>query len=85
MDFDIFFGRNVTDKVSNQRSFTMPPQITCASALRGKMGKHESCIFHSNAVLVHCLNSTSCLISSMFLNHDSHAAVWLPKSCNQCV
>ena len=25
----------------------MPPQITCASALHGKIGKHENCIFHS--------------------------------------
>jgi len=41
MDFDIF-GRNVTDKVGNQKSFTMPPQIACASALPGKTGKHEN-------------------------------------------
>jgi len=57
----------------------MPSQITCASALPDEMD------FHSNAVLVHCLNSTSCLTSSIFLTHDSYAAVWLPKSCNQCV
>jgi len=25
----ISFGKNVTDKVSNQKPFTMPPQITC--------------------------------------------------------
>jgi len=30
----------------------MPPQITYASALPGKTGKHENHIFHSNAVLV---------------------------------
>jgi len=30
----------------------MTPQITCASALPGKTGKHENHIFHSNAVLV---------------------------------
>ena len=30
----------------------MPPQITCASALPGKTGKHKNCIFHSNVVLV---------------------------------
>jgi len=30
----------------------MLPQITCASALPGKTGKHENHIFHSNAVLV---------------------------------
>jgi len=28
----------------------MPPQITCASALSGKTGKHENRIFHSRAV-----------------------------------
>jgi len=30
----------------------MSPQITCASALPGKTGKHENHYFHSNAVLV---------------------------------
>jgi len=47
----IFFGRNVTDKVGNQKSFTMPPQITRASALPGKTGKHEIHIFHSIGLL----------------------------------
>jgi len=70
----IFFGRNVTDKVSNQKHFTMPPPITSASALPGKAGKHENRIFHSNAVSVHCQNSVSrCLISSDFLTHDSYS------------
>jgi len=44
----------------------MPLQITCASALPGKTGKHENFIFHSNVVLVHCLNSASCLIYSIY-------------------
>jgi len=48
----IFFDRNVTDKEAVKRSFNMPPQITCASALPGKMGKHKNHIFHSNAVFV---------------------------------
>jgi len=30
----------------------MPPQITCASALPDRTGKHKNDIFHSNAVLV---------------------------------
>jgi len=30
----------------------MPPQMSCASTLLGKTGKHENHIFHSNAVLV---------------------------------
>ena len=70
--FWYFFGRNVTDKVSNQIRFTVPPQITCASALPWKTEKHGNHIFHSNAVSVHCENSTSrSLISSVFLTHDS--------------
>jgi len=28
----------------------MPPQITCASALPGKTGKHENHIFHSSGL-----------------------------------
>jgi len=47
----IFFGRNVTDVVSSQKRFTLPPQITCASALPSKTEKRENCIFfHSNAL-----------------------------------
>jgi len=44
-----------------KRRFTMPPQITCASALPVKMGKHENHIFHSTGLCythnapVHCL------------------------------
>jgi len=88
-DFDIF-GRNVTDKVSNQNRPTlyyMPRQITCASALPGKTGKHEYCIFHSNAVLMHCLNSTSCLVSSIFFIHilTYSPCCITPKSCDQWV
>jgi len=48
MDFDIF-GRNVTDKVGNQKTLyytTLRPQITCASALPVKTGTHENHIFH---------------------------------------
>ena len=30
----------------------MPHQITCASALRGKMRKHKNRIFYSNGILV---------------------------------
>jgi len=68
-------------------AFTVPPQITCASAIPGKTEKHENCIFHSNAVLVHCQHSTGrSLISSIFwLTTHTLAAVWLAKSCNQCV
>jgi len=56
-------AENVTDKVSNQQIFTMPPQMTCASALPDKTGTHEHCIFTQMLVLVYFQNSTSrCLI-----------------------
>jgi len=57
----------------------MPPQITCASALPGKMGKHENHIFHSIGLCnthnapVRCLperkkmSSVMCLIASTFV------------------
>jgi len=73
----IFFGRNVTDKVSNQKRFTVPPQIMCFCTTWQKRGNTKIAFFHSNAVSVHCQNSTNrCLISSVFLTH-THAAVWL--------
>jgi len=67
----IFFGRNVTDVVSSQKRFTLPPQITCASALPSKTEKRENCIFFTQ---MHCQNSSSrSLISSVFLTHDSYS------------
>jgi len=41
----------------------------------GKTRKQENRIFHSNAVLVHCLNSASCLISAIVLTHYSHSSL----------
>jgi len=70
----ICFGRNVTHKVSNQKYFTIPPQVTYASALPGKTGNTKIAFFHWNGVSVHCQNSTSrSLISSVFLTHDSYS------------
>ena len=47
----IFFGRNVSDIVGNQKTLYYAISNNCASALPGKPGKHENHIFHSNAVL----------------------------------
>ena len=78
----IFFGRNVTDKVGNQKAlYYVPLQINPCFCTTSQNAELEKCIFHSYAVLVHCLNSTSCLISSIFLTHDSRHT----KSCNQCI
>ena len=56
----IFFGRNVADKVGNQICFNMPSQITCASALLGKLENtkitfsRERCIVESTAAVALC-------------------------------
>ena len=42
-----FLAEMLPIKQEIKRRFTMPPQLTCASALPGKMGKHENHIFHS--------------------------------------
>ena len=41
----IFFGRNVMDKVSNQKTLYYATSVTCASALPGKMRKCKNCIY----------------------------------------
>jgi len=73
-----FFGRNVTNKASkNKRRFTMPPQITRASVLPGKTRNTKIALF-TLAVLVHYQNSSSrCLISSVFLIHDSYSCCFM--------
>jgi len=74
----IFFGRNVTDKVSNQKTLYYTTSNNSCFCTTWQSGKHENCILPSNAALVHCLNSTSCLISSIVLTHDSHSCCMTP-------
>ena len=74
----IFFGSNVTDKVSNQKTLHYATS-TCASTLPGKTEKRENCIF-PQCCSVLPMNSTSCLISSIFLTHDSYSRCLLYDS-----
>ena len=62
-----------TPPTKQQHMLTIPPQIACASALPGKTGKYENCIFDSNAELLHCMNSTICLIYFSHLTYDSYS------------
>ena len=43
----IFFGRNVTDNVGNQKTFYYVTSNNLCSTLPGKTRKHENHIFHS--------------------------------------
>jgi len=52
------FGRNVTDKVSNQKTLYYATSSNLCFCTTWKNGETRKLPFHSNAVLVHCLNST---------------------------
>jgi len=66
----IFFGRNVTNKLSNQKTvyFVTSNNLCFYTNLQnGEMRK-----LHFALKLVHCQNSTSCcLVSSILFTHDS--------------
>jgi len=76
MDFGIFLAEMLLIKYTINKRFTMAPQITCASALPVKMGKHKNHIFLSIALCythnapVRCLterkklSTVMCLIAS---------------------
>jgi len=81
------FGRNVTDKVSNQKMFYYITSNNLCFCTAWQNGKHESCIFDFFTRYISALpefNQRRCLFFSIFLT-DTDATVWLPKSCNQCV
>jgi len=84
--FWYFFCRNVTDKVSSKRHLITPPQITCASVLPGKTGNTKITFFPR---CISAFPEFNQLLLDFFiffwLTTHTHAALWLPKSCNQCV
>ena len=80
----IFFGSNVTDKVSNQKTYYYATSNNLCFCTTWQNGETRKSHFHSNAVSVHCLNSTR-FIQSFRLTTHTHDAVGLSKSCNQCV
>jgi len=85
--FWYFVAEMLPIKQAVKRHFTMPPQVTCASALPGKMGKHKNCFF--TQMLYQCIARihpvAAWFLQFYWLVSHTHAAVWLPKSCNQYV
>ena len=71
--FWYFFGRNVTDKVRNHKTYYYAISDNLCFCTNWQNEETRKSHFHSTAVLVHCLNSTSCLIASIFLTQDLHA------------
>jgi len=65
----------------------MPPQITCASALPGKTGNTKIAFF--TQMLCQCIARIQPVapwfLQSFWLTTHTRAAVWLRRSCSQCV
>ena len=73
-------------KYTIKRCFTMPPQITSASALPGKNGKRKNCIFQWLYKCIARIQPVAAwFLLSFWLTTHTHTAVWLPKSCSQCI
>jgi len=68
-----FFCRNVIDKVCNQKTLYYATSINLCFCTTSQNKEMQKLHFSLNAALAHCLNSTSCLISSIFLTHDSYS------------
>jgi len=58
-------------KYAIKRCLTMPPQITCASALPGKTGKHENSFFTQ----IDCVTRTMHLCA-VFLKEKLSSDLW---------
>jgi len=86
--FWYFFGRNVTDKVSNQKTlYCATPNNLCFCITWQNVETRKSHFI--TQMLYQCIARmqlvASWLLQSFWLTTDTHAAVWLPKSCSQCV
>jgi len=79
----IFFGRNVT--VAIKRSFTMSPQITCASALPGKTGNTKIALFTRCISALPELNQSLLDFFNLFDSRHILGLLCDSKSCNLCV
>jgi len=87
MDFDLFVGRNVTDKVSNQKALycvTSSNLCFCSTWQNGETRKLHFSLKCCISALPE-FNQSAWFIKSFWLTTHIHTTVWLPKSCNQCV
>ena len=79
----IFFGRNVTNKVSSQNTLYYATSNNLCFCTVWQNGKNENCVFHS--ALPEFNQSLLDFFQSFWLTTHTHAAPWLPKSGNQCI
>jgi len=86
--FDIFFGRNVTDKVSNQKTlcWATPNNLCFCTTWQNRQTRKSH---FSTKMLYQCIAGIQLVapwfLQSFWLTTHTHATIWLPKSCKQCV
>ena len=83
----IFFSRNVTDNVSNQKTlYSATPNNLCFCTTWQNGEIRKSHFF--TQMLYQCIARIQLVppwfLQSFWLTTHTQAAVWLPKSCNQC-
>jgi len=88
--FWYIFGRNVADKVSNQKTLYRATSNNVCFCTTWQTGKHENRIFSLKC----CISALQefnqslldfCSLSDSRVTTYTHAAVWLSKYNNQCV
>jgi len=78
----IYCGRNITDEVSNQSKDALLCHVCFCTIWQN--GEKENRIFTEQCV-ARIQQVSPWFLHSFWLATHTHAAVWLPKSCNQCV
>jgi len=84
----VFFGRNVTDKVSNEKTLYYAISNNVCFCTTWQNGQTRKSHFFTQ-MLCQCIARiqpvAALFLQSFWLMTHNHAAVWLHKSCNQCI
>jgi len=81
----IFFGRNVTNKVSTQKTYYYATANDLCFCTIWQNRENENRIFtQMQYYCIAWIQPAVWFLQSFWLTTHTHAAVWLPKSCNQC-
>ena len=87
MDFDIF-GRNVTDKLSNQKTLYYATSNNLCFCTNWWNTKTQKLHFPLKCCISSALPEFNQLLdffNLFWLMTHTYAAVWLPTSCNKCI
>jgi len=80
----IFFGRHVTHKVGNQKTLYYVTSDKLCFCITWQNGETQKLHF-SLKCIARVQPVTTWFLQPFRLTTHKNAAVWLPKSCNQCV